>query len=353
MTFWLPPLNEDIFFILKLIGIVLSFVQSAVFSGLTLGLFGLGRLNLEVKAESGDHRANKVLELRKDSHLLLATLLWGNVSVNCLLTILLDSLFSGLSAFFLSTIGITILGEILPQAYFSRRSLHVGAFFAPLVRFYQILLYPIAKPSALFLDFWLGRERSAYLEEKSFRLMLKKHMASQTSDIGEVEGVGALNFLQFDDLKIYEEGEEIDPSSIVQVKTQFGIPILPESFDSPQDEFLQDIQRSERKWIILVEEQGTPCMALDADSFLRDWIYHQRVFNPYTHCHRPLIVHNPNIHFGDLLREFCVISEHPEDDVIDRDLILYWGTNQKRIITGADILGRLLRGIVKVEKSTL
>ena len=32
------------------------------------------------------------------------------------------------------------------------------------------------------------------------------------------------------------------------------------------------------------------------------------------------------------------------DDVIDLDLILVWG-RQRRIITGADILGRLLRGI--------
>jgi metal transporter CNNM len=33
-----------------------------------------------------------------------------------------------------------------------------------------------------------------------------------------------------------------------------------------------------------------------------------------------------------------------EDDVIDNDLILVWG-EEKRIITGSDILGRLLRGI--------
>jgi hypothetical protein len=31
------------------------------------------------------------------------------------------------------------------------------------------------------------------------------------------------------------------------------------------------------------------------------------------------------------------------DDVIDHDLILLWA-DEKRVITGADILGRLLRG---------
>jgi hypothetical protein len=46
-----------------------------------------------------------------------------------------------------------------------------------------------------------------------------------------------------------------------------------------------------------------------------------------------------------------VRPKHPEDDVIDNDLILVWG-KQKRIITGSDLLGRLLRGIsIKEVKS--
>jgi len=32
------------------------------------------------------------------------------------------------------------------------------------------------------------------------------------------------------------------------------------------------------------------------------------------------------------------------DDVIDNDLVLIW-SDERRVITGADILGRLLRGI--------
>ena len=43
-----------------------------------------------------------------------------------------------------------------------------------------------------------------------------------------------------------------------------------------------------------------------------------------------------------------VVQESPEDDVIENDLILFWGP-QKRIITGSDLLGRLLRGIATVE----
>ncbi len=46
-----------------------------------------------------------------------------------------------------------------------------------------------------------------------------------------------------------------------------------------------------------------------------------------------------------VIRQFKVYPQYPEDDVIDQDLILYWG-EEKRIVTGSDILGRLLRGIV-------
>ena len=38
--------------------------------------------------------------------------------------------------------------------------------------------------------------------------------------------------------------------------------------------------------------------------------------------------------------------ERSEDDVVDHDLVLVW-TEQRRVITGADLLGRLLRGIAK------
>jgi len=51
-----------------------------------------------------------------------------------------------------------------------------------------------------------------------------------------------------------------------------------------------------------------------------------------------------------MLGRLRVRPEHPGDDVIDDDLILVWD-NTKRVITGGDLLGRLLRGIATVEKS--
>jgi len=51
---------------------------------------------------------------------------------------------------------------------------------------------------------------------------------------------------------------------------------------------------------------------------------------------------------GDVIGRMKVAPERPGDDVIDHDLILVWGA-QRRIITGADLLGRLLRDIVSLE----
>ena len=52
---------------------------------------------------------------------------------------------------------------------------------------------------------------------------------------------------------------------------------------------------------------------------------------------------------GDVIGCLKVAPERPDDDVIDNDLILVWGP-QRRIITGSDLLGRLLRGIATLEQ---
>ena len=123
-----------------LLGIFFCLTQSAVFSGLTLGLFGLTRLKLEIEVESGNKAAAAVLDLRRDANLLLTTLLWGNVSINVLLTLLTDSVLTGLLAFFFSSVCITIFGEILPQAYFSRNALRMGILLVPVIKFYKFII---------------------------------------------------------------------------------------------------------------------------------------------------------------------------------------------------------------------
>ncbi|RXA21904.1 DUF21 domain-containing protein [Methanosarcina sp. MSH10X1] len=334
-------MNEIIIWIL----ILICLMQSAIFSGMTIGVFGLGRLRLEIEAEADSKEAIKILQIRRDSNFLLTTLLWGNVGVNVLIALLTDSVLAGASAFLFSTFGITCFGEIMPQAYFSRNALSLGAKLTPVVRFYQMLLYPVAKPTALILDWWLGREKLELFKEQSMRIMLEKHIESGRTDIGTFEGIGALNFLSIDDVSISDEGSLIDQRSIISLPVENNRPVFPPFKREPTDSFLQKIEASGKKWVIITNPQDEPVMVLDADGFLRDAVYKKGPFIPLSYCHFPVVVKSPKTRLEKVIRQFKVYPQHPEDDVIDQDLILYWG-QEKRIVTGSDILGRLLRGIV-------
>ncbi|HMP59398.1 MAG TPA: CNNM domain-containing protein, partial [Gemmatales bacterium] len=98
------------------LGVALCLSQSALFSGLNLAVFSLSRLRLESAAAAGDLAAGRVLLLRRNANLTLVTILWGNVAINVLVALLAESLMTGLVAFLFSTVVITFVGEILPQA---------------------------------------------------------------------------------------------------------------------------------------------------------------------------------------------------------------------------------------------
>ncbi len=327
------------------LGIIFCVSQSAFFSGMNLAAFSVSRLRLEVEKLSGNSNAQKVINLRKDANFLLTTILWGNVAINVLLTLLSNSVMAGLSAFVFSTFVITFLGEIFPQAYFSRNALRMAALLSPLLRFYQVLLYPLAKPSAMVLDWMLGHEQMQFFQEHEMRSLIKKHIVSKDADIDKVEGIGALNFLAIDDLAVAEEGEEVDPKSIITLAVAAdGMPIFPPFTYSDTDPFLQNVARSEKKWVIIVDENQEPLLALDADRFLRDAFAKKTYPTPLPYCHKPIVVKDLDKPLGKVLSLFEVHGSHEEDDVIDYDLVLIWGEG-RRLITGADILGRLLRGI--------
>jgi len=330
------------------LGIFACISQSAMFSGLNLAFFSISRLRLEVEKSQGNIAAGKVLKMRQDANFLLTTILLGNVGINVLLTLLSNQILAGLAAFLFSTVFITAFGEIMPQAYFSRHALRTAAFLSPVLKFYQILLYPFAKPVALILDKWLGKEGIHYYKERELIEMIGFHMKSATSDIDVVEGRGALNFLNLDDMAISREGERVDPQSVMVLSFSAHLPKFPEFISDPQDPFLKRIQLSGKKWVIIVDRSDVAHYALDADDFLREVFFSGKPLNPLHFCHKPIVITDPETPFAEVILRLKVVPQRTGDDVIDEDLILLWGES-KKIITGADILGRLLRGIVKGE----
>ena len=327
-------------------GIFSCLAASATCSGLTLGFFSLSRMHLELLDKQGNKEANIVLRVRQDSNFLLATLLWSNVAVNVLLTLLSDEQMLGILAFFFSLFGITLFGEILPQAYFSRNALRLGAKFAPVVKLLQVLFYPMAKPSALLLDRIVGKEGITWYKEHEIETLIKIHAEAPESDISEAEGQGASNFLNLDDISALDEGSPLHPQSIIELSFDGQRIVFPGETPSVKDPIIQRIHKSKEKWVIITDEEKTPRLVLDADGFLREFLMEHR-YKPFRHCHRPIIHDDTDISIGELLTQLRVNPKHVEDDVIDHDLVLIWTHEHKRIITGADILGRLLRGIAK------
>jgi len=326
------------------LGILFCLTQSATFSGLNLALFGISRLRLEVEASASNPAALRILRMRQDANFLLTTILWGNVGINVLLTLLSDSVLTGVSAFFFSTVLITFFGEIFPQAYFSRHAMKMGHLLAPVLRFYQYLLYPVAKPSALLLDRWLGPEGLHLFQERDLRTVIRKHIEAEESDIDRLEGIGAMNFLALDDLLVTEEGQPVDPKSIISLPAVNGRPVFPQFRQTPGDHCLQQIHASGKKWVIITNLRGDPELVMNANAFLRTVLMSRAPVDPFRFCHRPILVTDMRTLLGLVLSRLQVSPQEPADDVIDDDLILIWG-EQKRVITGSDILGRLLRGI--------
>lgn len=326
------------------IGIFVCLAHSAMFSGLNLAFFSLSRLRLEAEAGAGNSAAVKILTLRRNSNRLLTTILWGNVAINVLLTLLANSVMVGAVAFVFSTFLITFAGEIIPQAYFSRHAMRMASLLATVMRFYQRLLYPVAGPSAWMLDRLIGEEQILFMRERQLKGVIEKHIESDGAEIDFIEGRGALNFLDIDDVPISEEGEIIDPGSIVTLPTTVDLPLIPE-VASPTDPFLVAVNASGRKWVILIDDDGNPQLVLDADAYLRNVMTDTAAFDAYSHCHRPIIITDANSPLGHIIERLREGIDVDSDAAIDKDIVLLWTDEVKKVITGADLLGRLLRGI--------
>jgi hypothetical protein len=219
--------------------------------------------------------------------------------------------------------------------------------FLPFLIFWRAALFFLTSPTAMLLDWWLGAEGIVYFREREVRSLVARAAASG-GDIGKLEATGVQNFLDLDDLAVTDEGEPVHAQSVISLPLASGRCLLPTFNPSPDDPFLQQVNSSGKKWVIVTGLDGEPVFVLDAHHFLRDALFHRPVKNQGACWHRPVIVRDMQTRLGDVMGRLKVMQERPEDDVIDDDLILVWGA-QRRIITGSDLLGRLLRGIVILE----
>ena len=126
------------------------------------------------------------------------------------------------------------------------------------------MLFPVAKPTAALLNWWLGREGITLLRERDFRALLTSHGGKQGADVGHLEAIGALNFLDLDDIPVLRGGgssrsPQHHPPPLHKPTTD-----LAEVERSPTDPFLRQLNASRKKWVIIVDDFGQPGWVLDA-----------------------------------------------------------------------------------------
>ncbi|WVR07902.1 hypothetical protein IAU60_004945 [Kwoniella sp. DSM 27419] len=165
---------------------------SGVFAGLTLGYFSVDPTQLQVLSISGTPKqqqyARQILPVRKDSHLLLTTLILGNMIVNEALPVVMDNVIGGgIYAVIASTALVVIFAEIIPQSVCSRYGLLIGASMAWPVRVMMWIAFPIAWPIAKLLEYILGAHHGIIYRRSELRELIKMHAAG-------AEGGGDLDF---------------------------------------------------------------------------------------------------------------------------------------------------------------
>lgn len=166
---------------------LLLVIISAVCSGLNVGLLALDIGTLRRKAQLGDPRAVKVLPLRQNVHLTLASILLTNVAVATSLPLVLNTSLSGISAGIISTFALVIFGEILPQAYFARHALKLySALYKP-IRIMIFVTYPLSKPLQLLLDRLIGKHGIQLHTRHELGVLVSEHLGANESELDEDE----------------------------------------------------------------------------------------------------------------------------------------------------------------------
>ncbi len=172
---------------LTLLQVVIFVGMSAVCSGLNLSLMSLDVSDLERRARHGNKKAKRVLPLRKNSHLSLASILLTNVAVISSTSLVLEHRFNGLIAGISSTLLIVVFGEIIPQALFVKHALRVTAKLSGVLRWMIAITYPVAKPLQLLLDKLFGREHSKLHSRRELGMIISEHLDHDSSELDEDE----------------------------------------------------------------------------------------------------------------------------------------------------------------------
>jgi metal transporter CNNM len=173
--------------LLLVITIIVLISLSAVCSGLNISFMSLDMSDLRRKAKLGNAAAKALVPFRKNSHLTLAAILLTNVAMASATPLVIDSRLNGIVAVAISTLLLVVLGEIVPQALFSRHAIGITYRLLPFIKVMIFITYPISKPLQLLLDKLFGKERAQLHNRDELGVILAEHHRDSSSELDEDE----------------------------------------------------------------------------------------------------------------------------------------------------------------------
>ncbi|CAJ03458.1 conserved hypothetical protein [Leishmania major strain Friedlin] len=162
---------------------ITTVLLSAMYCGLTIGLLGMETIYLEIIADAGQEPdrtyARKILPVRMLGHELLATLLVGNMLTLVLTSQLVAAIVGGseLVNFILGTLVVLIFGEIIPMSFCNKQNnaLWAGAKSLQALKVSLFVLWPIAKPLGMMLDWMVGHEAGQIYDRQELKKLIRMH----------------------------------------------------------------------------------------------------------------------------------------------------------------------------------
>ena len=135
----------------SILAFMILLIFSAFFSASETSLSSINRVRMKTRAEDGDKKARKVLDLADDYDRTLSTILIGNNVVNLasasISTVLCTTLMGANGAVVatgVTTVLVLIFGEILPKSLAKERPEKFSLMFAPFLSFIKTVLTPVA-----------------------------------------------------------------------------------------------------------------------------------------------------------------------------------------------------------------
>lgn len=173
--------------LLTLITVMSLILFSAICSGLNIAIMSLDMADLRRKVKLNNYHAKRVLPLRQNTHLTLASILLTNIAAVSATSLVLSRYLDGWVAGIVSTLLIVIFGEVLPQALFSKNPLLWSSRFSTVLTIMIYITYFISKPLQLLLDRLFPQQRTKLQTRQELGLLIVEHLTNKSSELDEDE----------------------------------------------------------------------------------------------------------------------------------------------------------------------